>query len=119
MTEDLIPVVLFLSIASVFIGLFYFRFLARKELQKTLRAAIEQGNSLTPELLEQLADNRTSPDGDLRRGLFSIAIALALVLFGFAIGDEDMSLGLVGVAGFPFLIGVVYLALWRFSRPAH
>jgi hypothetical protein len=56
-----IPITAFLSLAAV-IGLFsYFRFRARFEVHKTVRAAIERGQLMTPEFLERLGDAHHIP----------------------------------------------------------
>jgi preprotein translocase subunit YajC len=43
MAEELIPIVMFISLALVFIFLFWFRYKARVEMQATFRQALEKG----------------------------------------------------------------------------
>ena len=116
MAEEMIPIVMFIVIGVV-IGLsFYFRHKTRQELQMTVRVAIDKGQELTPEVLEGLADSLNSKFGDLRRGVISIAIGIALLVFGFLLGEEEAERPLMAISVFPFLIGIVYVGLWYFIK---
>jgi len=115
MFEDLIPVVLFLSIAATLIVLFYLRYRAHREKQLTMRLAIEKGQDLTPEFLQQLSEALTPKNADLRRGAIAIATGLGFVAFGLLVGEEDAVGPLLAISAFPFLIGVAYVALWKFN----
>ncbi|MGB5247876.1 MAG: DUF6249 domain-containing protein [Woeseia sp.] len=115
MVEELIPIVMFLSIALV-LGLFYwFRYLARREMQRTVRIALERGNELSPELLDRLGEPRKSAGGDLRRSLIAIAIGLGVGLFGVALGEEDAVRPLFAASLLPLFIGIAYFILWRIN----
>ncbi len=111
----LVPIVMFISLAVVFCFLFYFRYKNRAEIQTTVRHALQQGQQLTPELLEKLGQPVPSGDADLRRGAIAIAIALGFSGLAFGIGEEDALGPMLGVASFPLLIGLAYLAFWWFS----
>ncbi len=116
MAEEMIPIVAVIVI-GVIIGLsFYFRHKTRQELQMTVRVAIDHGQELTPEVLEGLADSLNSKFGDLRRGVISIAIGLAILVFGFLLNQEEAERPLMAISVFPFLIGIVYVGLWYFIR---
>ncbi len=111
-----VPIVLFISLGTV-AGLFmYFRYRAKHEVTATVRAALDKGQELSPELLDKLGDSLPSPKSDLRRGVLSISIGLALVAFGILLGEEDAQGPLLAIAAFPFLIGVAYLGLHKFSE---
>ena len=111
-----VPIVMFISIAVV-IGLaMYFGYRTKKEVQATVRSALEKGQELSPELLDKLGDALPSPKSDLRRGVMSITVALAIGAFSFLIGEEDAQGKLLGIAAFPFLIGVAYLGLQKFGK---
>ncbi len=112
-----VPIVLFLVIGSVSCTYFYLRYRARQEIQQTVRLAMEQGKELTPEMLEALsADVTPRGQADLRRGVVSLALAAALGLSAWSLDELD----LLAFAGFPLMLGLAYLGLWRFSsgRPA-
>jgi hypothetical protein len=110
----IVPVVFLLSVAGFFCLRLRYRHLDRLAAQETIRGAIERGQPLTPEVVAQLT--RLDPsNGDLRRGVISIAVAIGIGTFAFAVGEDDAVGPMTGIAAFPFLIGVAYLGLYRFS----
>ena len=116
MEDTLVPIALFTMITVIFSLLFYFRYRSRQDVQQTVRMAMESGQQLTPELLETLSDAIGSKFGDLRRGLISIAIAIGFVALSQAVADEEAGPAMLGIAAFPFAIGVAYVGLWYFTR---
>jgi Ca2+/Na+ antiporter len=115
MEELWIPIVMFVSIAVVFSLWFYFRYKARVETQHTFRLALEKGSELTPEFIKQLAEPEPSKDRDLRRGLIWLALGLALLILGAVINEPEATRPIMGSASFPGLIGLAYLAMWRYG----
>jgi hypothetical protein len=110
-----IPIVLFVAVAAVAAARLRYRHLDRLAAQETIRSAIERGQALTPELVAQL----TEPDpknADLRRGVVSIAIAIAIAAFAYFVGEEDAFGPLTGIAAFPLLVGLAYVGLHWFGR---
>jgi hypothetical protein len=107
----------------------YLSYKNRAKLHETLRAAIEKGQPMPPELIDALRgggggdDNRpTGPDTDLRRGAVMVGAGLGIMLLGAGLYFGFMYVnpipaGIIGgsVAGggaIPTLIGVAYLILW-------
>lgn len=113
MAEELIPIVMFISMAIVFWGWIYFRYRSRMEAQLTFRTAIEKGTDLGPEFLKLLGEEQ-QPNRlrDLRRALIWLALAAGLVLMGFAIPDPEAMDGLLAGAALPFTIGCAYLIMY-------
>lgn len=95
---------------------FWFRFKARREMQETFRAALDKGQELSPELVDRLGHPKPPKDRDFRLGVIWLAIAVGLTLFTFAIPEEDATQPMLGVASFPFVIGVAYLILNKFAK---
>ena len=118
MIPIVIPSVMFISLAVILCFFFYFRSKNRAQLQATVRQAIEQGQQLTPELLERLGQPVQNRNADLRKGAIAVAIALAFAGLGLGISQEEPdALGpMLGIAAFPFLIGLAYIGFWRFAR---
>ena len=110
-----VPIVMFSSFAAVLGLFFFFRFRSGREIQRTLRAAIEQGQELTPEVLDRLGQTRSAVT-DLRRGILSIAIGLGVAAFGVFLGEEDALRPMLAISAFPFLVGFAYLGLWKFRE---
>ena len=125
-TGELVPVVLFLMIGAIIVGNRYFRHKERTQMQDTLRAAYERGQTVQPELLAMMTtDPRPlkptyGPERDLRRGLFWIAWALALLAAGGAFyyydPSNDTTGAFMGFACFPGFVGLAYLINYFLTR---
>ena len=114
MADGLVPIIMFLTIGAVLTIVFYLRYRTRHDIQTTVRSAIERGESLNPELIEALSMSLSHPYADLRRGIMSIAIGIAIFVFAGLVGDEDAEGALLAIAMFPLLVGIAYLGLWVF-----
>jgi hypothetical protein len=115
MAADLVPIVLFLTIGGVFALAFYLKYRTRHDVQNTVRAAIERGESLSPELVETLAVSISSPFADLRKGVISLALGAAGMSFAVLLGEEDAVGPIMALSTFPILVGIAYLGLWFFT----
>ncbi|MGI9238626.1 MAG: DUF6249 domain-containing protein [Woeseiaceae bacterium] len=117
MVEELIPIVMFLALMVVFVALFWFRYRARRDMQETFRTALERGQELTPEIIDRLGQPKESKFKDLRLGVIWLALAVGLLLCGFAVPDDsgEALRGVLAGAAFPFAIGVAYLILHKFT----
>lgn len=112
---------MFAALAVILVFFFWFRYRGRSEMQQTIRAAIERGQELTPELVESLGKPATpSKDKDLRYALIWIAVAIGFSAMGGAIGaaeaEEEIFLIMSGVAAFPLMLGIAYLIMWKFTE---
>ncbi len=111
-----IVMIVFGTIGTMFLGWFYLRFRARMEMQHTMRLALEKGNELSPEFIKQLGEPPRSADRDLRRGLISMALALGFATLGVAIPEDEATHVMLGVAAFPFFIGLAFIIMHRFGN---
>ena len=122
-----VPISLFLMIAVVVIAPRYFRSREREALQATLRAAIEKGQALPPEVIDAISrDARPIPSAarDLRTGIIWLGVAIGLVGFAYAIGYADTDASdafwpLIGCAAFPGFIGLAFLLMAAINRGKH
>ena len=114
--EVWIPLSMFIGLAVVLSLWVGFRYKAKKDLQMTIRTAIEKGEGLSPELIENLVNPPVSSQRDLRRGVISVLSAIAIALFAMFIGEEDAVGPLLGISMFPLSIGVGYLVMHRFAK---
>lgn len=91
------------------------RILRTHLMHKTLRKAIEKGQPLAPELIEQF-DRAPEPGAaDERIGFILIALALA-VFAGGAIGaNPDDFQAMVAIAMFPLFVGIALLLRLRLA----
>lgn len=110
----LVPIVLFLVIGGTIAASEYFKYRKRRDLQVTIRAAIEKGQELPAEVLETISNPKTRPkkDHDLRRGIVLTAVGLGIGAFGLLVGDEDAVGPLMGIGSIPLLIGLGLTLLW-------
>ncbi len=113
---ELIPIVMFTVIGVVFSLLIYFRYKARREIQETIRTAIQSGQTFDPQMLEELSGTLTNKNGDLRKGVIAIAIGVGVLLFGNLVGEQDARAPLLALSMFPLLIGVAYCGLWWYGK---
>ena len=117
-----IPIVMFIAIAVILCVYFYMRHRTNEAVQKTVQTAIEQGQQLTPEILERLGQvpQRRKSDhenSDLRRGVILIGAGLGIAAVGALIGEEEAVRPLIAIGSLPFLLGVAHLGLWKFGKP--
>ena len=114
--EVWIPLSMFIGLSVVLSLWVWFRFRAKRELQQTIRTAIEKGQGLSPELIENLVNPPVSPQRDLRRGVIGVITAIGFALFAVILGEEDAVRPLLGVAMFPLSIGVGFLLMHRLVK---
>lgn len=114
MVEEMIPIVMFISVAVVFIALFWFRYKSRVQLQETVRSAMERGIELSPDMVDRLGAPKQPKAKDLRLGVIWMSLALALVLIAIVNpgSSPDAFRGTMAGAAFPFSIGSAYLLLY-------
>ncbi|WP_425998065.1 DUF6249 domain-containing protein [Caulobacter sp. DWR1-3-2b1] len=115
-----IPIIMFLVIGAICIVPVYLKSRERIEMQSTLRAAIEKGQPVPPEVIEALTRNvKIAPTSlsDLRTGVIWLAVGIGIGLSShfadFRGGDHDFP-GL-GIACIPAVIGVAYIVLSFFN----
>ncbi len=118
MSGEMIPISMFIGLTVVLSLFVWFRFRIRNDTQSTIRTAIEKGQELSPEVIDRLGHPRPHKDRDLRLALIWMALAVGLAVFGFAMGDFEREAQRVfmGIAAFPFSLGVAFFIMWRFSE---
>ena len=114
--EMWVPIVMFGGLAVVLSLFVWFRYKAKHDLQLTIQAAIEKGEGLTTEMIDNLMNPPVPPQRDLRRGVVGVLTAVGFALFALILGEEDAVRPLLGVAMFPLSIGVAFLLMHRFGR---
>jgi hypothetical protein len=115
--HELIPIVALVMIFGMPIAIVAIIFVSRSrdraEMQKTVRAAIEKGETLPPEFLESLQrahPKAKNPMNDIRAGLILVAIASGFIIWGY-IDDGAFGGDFSGIAAIPGLIGIALLIL--------
>ncbi|HEY3947491.1 DUF6249 domain-containing protein [Phenylobacterium sp.] len=116
--------IIFGSITAVILVPFSLRTQERIRVQETLRAAIENGQVMPTDALENAARNvnlRPPPSSsrDLRVGIIWLGIGLGLCAFGVALSFDypDSTTPMIALGAFPIFIGLAFVALSFFNRP--
>jgi hypothetical protein len=116
MTEDMVPIVMFISVAVVVIAAYRFRYRARDGVQQTSSIALDKGPDLSPELNDRLGHPKAPKNKDFRLAILWLAMAVGLVLIAFVIPEPEAFRGILAGAAFPFTIGIAYLILQKFAN---
>lgn len=116
MPAVLVPLSLFTCIVLVVAFSLYFRSRKTREIHGTLRAMVEKGAEIPPDLLTP----PTKPDGDLRKGIIYLASGLGWILFALFFfphvkGGPEVD-GLWSIGAIPGMIGLGYLLIWYLRR---
>lgn len=114
----LVPIVLFLTPAVIVLIVSFFNARKRLTIHETLRHAIDKGQILSPELLQNMSLVTDPVRADLRRGVLFLAFGAAFAVLGTIIGleESDALTPMLGVATFPIFLGIAYIGLWAFGR---
>ncbi len=124
MTPVLIVLIIFGSIASLFIVPRYFKSVERQKMAEALRAAIEKGQPLPTDMIDAMSSNvrpaglPPSPQRDLRTGIIWLGVGVGFACFGAAVSfeDADALYPMLGIAALPVFIGLAFIALGLLNR---
>lgn len=130
--DDFIPLfaifAVFGTITAIILGPTYLRSRERREMQETVRRAIDKGQALPPEVIEAMtndvAKNLPSRTRDIRRGIIWLAIGVGIAAFSLinamSWGDDGWQTrvgdGMLGFAAIPATIGLAFLVLSFFNK---
>jgi hypothetical protein len=114
--EILVPICFFGMIVALVVGPRYLKSLERQKMADTLRAAIERGQALPPEVVDAFSNDvrpPPSPRRDLRVGIIWLGVAVGLAAMGIIVGFEepDAAYPLIGIAAFPAFIGLAFVVM--------
>ena len=113
--EAIVPSIMFIVLGTVLVLFFWFLYRMRGEMQQTIRTAIDKGQELTPEIIERLGQPKPRKDRDLRWAIISVAVSVAIAIFGSMIPDDEAQQVFMGIASFPFCVGIAFFILHFFS----
>ncbi|MCS6625002.1 DUF6249 domain-containing protein [Roseibacterium beibuensis] len=126
MTPILIVAIIFGTITAIIIGPGYLKSRERREIQNTVRHAIDKGQQLPPDLIDAMtrdvASKLPSRTRDLRRGVIWLAVGIGFAAFSYLSNlgwnDHDMegaSAAGMGLAAIPVTIGLAFIVLSFFN----
>lgn len=130
--EDFIPLfaifAVFGTITAIVVGPSWLKSRERREMQETVRRAIDKGQALPPEVIEAMTSDVSkrlpSRTRDIRRGIVWLAVAVGIAAFSLinSMGwdndgwDGHVGDGLLGIAAIPATVGLAYLVLSFFNK---
>lgn len=124
MLEDLAPIVAILTIFGGITAMIvlpsYFKSKERREMQATLRAAIEKGQPVPPEMIDAMTRNvKVEPTAlsDLRTGIIWVAVGVGIAAFGYFVSYEEAEAfhPMLGMGAIPAIVGLTYIVLSFFN----
>lgn len=115
--EILVPVALFATIIAIVWLISLFSSIKRREMHETLRASIEKGIELSPDIVESIFVTPDARTRDLRRGWIWLAIGLAFIFISFRVGhyDDEPAVIISSFATLPTFIGLAFLGFGLFG----
>ena len=116
MSDELIPMVLFIVIGFITLGFFHFNAKNRQSIMDTVQKAIDRGGELTPELLTKLGAAVSPRARDMRRGIVFLALGVAGLLCSLFFTDTHFVSGIRAGSMFPLLLGAGFLLVWKLNR---
>ncbi len=128
MTPILIVLIVFSAITAVIFGPSYLKSREKRDIQQTVRHAIDKGQQLPADLIDAMtrdvASKLPSRSRDIRRGIIWLAVGIGLAAFGVIndmgwSGNDDwhgnVGDGLLGFAAIPVTIGLAFIVLSFFN----
>ncbi|GLQ24466.1 hypothetical protein GCM10007853_23400 [Algimonas ampicilliniresistens] len=112
MEDILVPIALFAIIPFIVWAVSAYRYKSHAQTISLLDTMANKGEPITTDLVKTLGVRRKPKHADLRLGLILIAVAVSTVIFGGAVDDAEAARIFAAIASFPFLVGLVFLALW-------
>ena len=123
MNEVWIPIAMFAMIAGIVIVPTWLKSKERQEMQATLRASLDKGQPLPPEVIDALTRQTVKPPAsaarDLRAGVLLLALSLGIAatftFIGYTFG-EDEAWGFGAFAAIPGALGLAFIVLSFFNK---
>ena len=107
----IVPLIVFASMVLIIATPFYFRHRNRRVLYEAIKTSVEETGNADPKLIAAITHDSVGPNADLRRGILLLALAGAFTIASLV---NDWSTTLLGIAAFPGLIGLAYVAFHFF-----
>jgi Domain of unknown function (DUF6249) len=121
--SNLIPIIMFICMAIVALGFLQVSYRIKKELQLTLRHAMDTGSKLDSDLIMSMANPVRSPEMDLRAGIMMTCLAIGCGVCSLIAWMTQNNEPLAGLMGFIALIilslGAGNLISWKFRAHKH
>lgn len=120
--EVLIPLAPFIMVIAIVVIPAWLKSRERRDMQETVRKAIEKGQALPPELIESLSavEIKSPPSAakDMRVGVILLAVSLGIALLAQAMAfiESEALYPILGAAAIPGAIGLAFVILSFFNK---
>ena len=105
MSDLWVPITIFLSLSLVTVIKLWLDNKYKESIQKTIRAALDHGNELTPNFLESLGVSDERIMKNLKRSVFLFMVAAAIVVAGSIL---DIGKPAFAIATFPLFLSISF-----------
>ena len=126
MEPIIVVFIIFASVVAIILGPGYIKSREKLATQEIVRAAIDKGQPLPPEMIDALtkeAKSRVpSASRDLRLGMILLAVSIGIGLFGYTFsfvgGHEEARVvfPIMGMGAIPGAVGVAFIILSFFNK---
>ena len=116
------------TITAIIVGPSYLKSRERREMQETVRRAIDKGQPLPPEVIDAMTKDVTknlpSRTRDIRRGIIWLAVGVGIAAFSLINSmswgndgwNNHVGDGMLGIAAIPVTIGLAFIVLSFFNK---
>lgn len=120
--EVIVPVAFALMTAAIVLVPAWFKSRERRDMQETVRHALDKGQQLPVELVQAIAKASrgrvATAHTDLRAGVIWLAVSAGIATFGWMIGQQESEAlhPLLGLASIPGFLGLAFIVLSFFNK---
>lgn len=129
--QDFIPIfamfAVFGTITAIVFGPQVLKYREKRDMQETIRRAVDKGQQLPPELIDVMTKDvqksLPSRTKDIRRGVIWLASGIGIAAFSVVseLGGNfngNLDSGLLGISCIPVTIGLAFIVLSFFNKGA-
>mgnify|MGYP000026450666 CR=1 FL=1 len=110
MSDYWIPIAICISISLIAITRLWLEYKNKAQIQLTIRKALENGEHLSADLLNQIGVVNHSHTIDLRRAITLLALGIAVITSGSLLNFLNVAFA---IAAFPITLAIAFLVLWK------
>lgn len=119
--EILVPFISFSALIALLGLLLLYKYKKKQLFLQMVERSLHQQAPLSPETIREVASQFFSANRDLRKGIFLLVLALAILAFSYLAdfpqrGNLDLNDALNGIAMLPGLLGLAFLLLAWLDR---
>jgi hypothetical protein len=118
-SEIFVPLAVMATFIVTIAMALYAQYRNKRLIIEVLRLTVEREEHIDATLVEAIARSTRAPGIDLRRGLILLAIAAAIVVFGYCFGTltrQALGTATMGLAAFPGFVGFTYVVFHLLER---